>query len=859
MHVKTPLLATVIVLTSLLAIPLTTHTARATPGNPVDSPANVWAPYGPAPNVAIGGGTGVKNIQFQYYADPSSEFNDFVAGKIDITDWALPKASFGAYDGNPDFTLSPVQGEFGLFGIYFNGASSTWANWGCPWGNSVGHLYDSTCGIEMRQAFMHLVNRGDFAHNNVANPAVGLADDTPPAKGGSTATPHATQCTWDNSVMVNFGTGCYNNWGGNEPGAYTITGSGGTCTPTALGSGPAQLYQNCNAGAGFPITGSPDFCAAALHMINAGVASGMGSNCVLTGVNPGVFSHPLRFAIRITNPRLTLGTQFKNELNNLFGATAVSVIGPAGIGQLGPIVFFDQAGQVDDWDAYTYGYSEGGPFAGDALFSLYHSSFTSVNGPCTGATGGDEPSNPTFLCDTTTDGLLQTQATSATLATYNAATLAAMNRIGQIANDLVSYSPGLRIAALTSVGGLVNAKGFAYNSAINFNLVRKNNAYTPANGIYAFGGGDATTVRYGQASDTSQLNIFNAQTVWEAQLLGEVYDTLYSANPDKPDQIFCWMCNSVDTAFPGGNTQYTIHLRQNLRWHDGTPLDAADVAFSFLALRDLSPVFGGALQGLLLSTKVLSDRQLTITFTGQSILYPVDLETFIIPRHIWQCSGSADCANGAALVAAGGGSQATYTAAGNGIANIDVPSAIKVSTGFDPVTNGALIGSGPFVCKSVFSVDLGTPGTGCIKNADQSRGGQAIPIGGTAFLTAFDDTASSGQVFNQYFRSFNPAWGTGSGAAAESGQFQEFQWADLTGGGQVTLTDLASAGACFGASGATASCDAGHYAHWDVPAFDATPGTIGREVQIVNSHFLDTYVSPYSWSPSSLENIVTYP
>src|SRR3989442_6080941 len=101
MQIKIPVLTAIIVLTTVLAIPLTTHTAQAIPGNPVDSPANVWAPYGPV---------GVQNLILKYYSDQNAEFNDFVAGQLDLTDWTQPSGSFATYDGNPDFTLTPTQG-----------------------------------------------------------------------------------------------------------------------------------------------------------------------------------------------------------------------------------------------------------------------------------------------------------------------------------------------------------------------------------------------------------------------------------------------------------------------------------------------------------------------------------------------------------------------------------------------------------------------------------------------------------------------------------------------------------------------------------------------------------------------------
>ncbi len=834
------------------------------PGLPVDNPNNIWRPFGPM----------VQHLAFQYYASPNDEFNAFFSGKLDLTDSPLPLARFGSVDLNPDFTLSPVAGQFAVFGIFFNGASSTWANWGCNWGNSTGTEYTSQCGIEMRQAFAHLVNRGDFAHNNVASPSVSLADDSPSSKIPA-GTPWAKQCSWDQSVMVNLATSCYSRYGVNaigtsEPGAYTITGSGGPCTPTTPGSGPAQLYQACSAGTGFPAVGSPDFCAAALHMINAGVATGMTSSCVLTGVNPGVFSHPLRFVIRTVNPRLTLGNGFFNEVSLLFGGPAIVH------GCIGGIictlnVFFDQPGQIDDWDGYTYGYLEQGPFGGDALFGLYHSSQSAATlssppvgnglpgGPvCNGALGSEEPNNPTFMCNPVLDSLLNAQSASKTIDQYNAATLAAMDYIGRIANDVPAYSPGIRTIALSSVAGLVNARASGFNNVFTLLNARQDPSYTPVNPTYAFGGGDPTTLRYGQASPPSVLNIFNAQTTWDFQALGEIYDTLFSANPVNPTQIFCWMCDSyTQSVDSSGNTHFLITLRQNLRWQDGVRVDAKDVAFSLLAFKYLgfngggSGIFGTPVRAIM----DLSSTRLEVVFNGQSPFLTSFLEQFIVPRHIWECDFTnvpTDCTDGAALINsfAPGGAM-NFTRAG-----VNVPSAARASFSFDPLASNMLIGSGPFECKSIFAPDLGSIGGGCAVNDDGSRGTQEIPVGGKLLLTAFDNTGpGTTDPFDQYMRSFNPNWGMGTGTAAESGQYQEFVYSDIDGNKVVSLTDLASVAACFGASGATATCSASNYAHWQRSSFETVPGTISGEAAIVAAHYGDYYVFPYPWDPHVLENI----
>ena len=119
-------------------------------------------------------------------------------------------------------------------------------------------------------------------------------------------------------------------------------------------------------------------------------------------------------------------------------------------------------------------------------------------------------------------------------------------------------------------------------------------------------------------------------------------------------------------------------------------------------------------------------------------------------------------------------------------------------------------------------------------------------------LTRYDFTSTSSDPFNQWMRSYNTAWGTGSGVAAHSGQFQEFRWADRFNNDTVTLRDLAQAAACSGASAPTVACPANDaigpvFSHWHKTAFE-TNGVIGPEIAVVASHLDDTWVFPFSWS-----------
>src|SRR5437879_6939903 len=165
------------------------------------------------------------------------------------------------YDAHPDFLQTPIQGQFGDFGFYFNGASSRFTRsqeapggaangpfWGCDWNDGLTstsftvnkQTYTSQCGIYQRQAFGHLFDRATFSANrelaNLVCPSPVAKDPScAPLQVGQDGLTVAQQCAWD---TLNGGSACID--------AYRIAPSGGD------GQQPV---------------GSPDFCRAADLMI----------------------------------------------------------------------------------------------------------------------------------------------------------------------------------------------------------------------------------------------------------------------------------------------------------------------------------------------------------------------------------------------------------------------------------------------------------------------------------------------------------------------------------------------------------------------------------------------------------------
>ncbi len=63
-----------------------------------------------------------------------------------------------------------------------------------------------------------------------------------------------------------------------------------------------------------------------------------------------------------------------------------------------------------------------------------------------------------------------------------------------------------------------------------------------------------------------------------------VYDSLMVRAYDEPDAVYGLVAESAELA--PDRTWVVFNLRKQARWHDGTPITAADVAFTFRALKD---------------------------------------------------------------------------------------------------------------------------------------------------------------------------------------------------------------------------------------------------------------------------------
>ena len=95
------------------------------------------------------------------------------------------------------------------------------------------------------------------------------------------------------------------------------------------------------------------------------------------------------------------------------------------------------------------------------------------------------------------------------------------------------------------------------------------------------------------------------------------YSLLVRINPENPSSttdIVCDLCTEMPQPTDGGKT-YAFKIRQDVKWHDGSPLTAADVAASFNALIFPPPgVLSARVGNFLMVEKVEATDPSTVVF-----------------------------------------------------------------------------------------------------------------------------------------------------------------------------------------------------------------------------------------------------
>ena len=141
-----------------------------------------------------------------------------------------------------------------------------------------------------------------------------------------------------------------------------------------------------------------------------------------------------------------------------------------------------------------------------------------------------------------------------------------------------------------------------------------------------------------QSSDFTQagFNIYSGHP--NAGVEGMVYETLYFVNVN--GGTFTPML-ATNYQWNSDNTQVTFTIRQNVKWNDGQPFSADDVAFTFNMLKQYPAADSSGVWSFLKDVTAADANTVVVTFQKA---YPPELVTiaghvFIIPKHIFASVG----------------------------------------------------------------------------------------------------------------------------------------------------------------------------------------------------------------------------
>jgi hypothetical protein len=385
--------------------------------------------------------------------------------------------------------------------------------------------------------------------------------------------------------------------------------------------------------------------------------------------------------------------------------------------------------------------------------------------------------------------------------------------------------------------------------------------YVPAAPIYTPGGGNPNLIRRGFSQDPDTLNVYQATTVWDFEVISQVFDSMLAVNPTTggaDQQVIDWMTTSHSQTFQPnelgciagpsvaatscvkGITTQTWHLRNDLFFHDNTPVTAQDVVYSILTQRDDPSANGFPSVAFVTNAVALDSRTVQVKLESNSAFYELNIGGVpIVPQHLYQGPGGSIC----------GSISSVSTPAGPANAVLNGPASACADPAFDPLTctgtaglvagcgttfadgsfQGIFVGSAGYVCNNV------DPTAGAFNGHVQAFGkaggscaqsGAGAVIGGGSFGP---DSRALLVANTNYMRGLRGAQGNG---------LQKASWADYNKDGVVNILDASNAAFFFDSSNS----------YWTHPQYACSPTATTVDVCVMSAivvFFEEGVTSPF--------------
>src|SRR5271169_6679261 len=122
---------------------------------------------------------------------------------------------------------------------------------------------------------------------------------------------------------------------------------------------------------------------------------------------------------------------------------------------------------------------------------------------------------------------------------------------------------------------------------------------------------------------------------YNLQSVGFAYEPLVYVNPLQSGKTTPMLATSW--AWGAGNKSLTFTIRQGVKWSDGTPMTAADVAYTFNLIKKYPALDLTGAWSVLSSVTATSPTSVTMNFSTVAVpyFYYIADQTPIVPEHIW--------------------------------------------------------------------------------------------------------------------------------------------------------------------------------------------------------------------------------
>lgn len=148
-------------------------------------------------------------------------------------------------------------------------------------------------------------------------------------------------------------------------------------------------------------------------------------------------------------------------------------------------------------------------------------------------------------------------------------------------------------------------------------------------------GGTLNSAAFGTFDSFNPFIVRGTSAAGLGQFGGLLWDTLMQQSPDEAGTSHALIAEAF--TYPDDYSSAIYRLNPNARWHDGEPVTAEDVVWSFEKLKEISPAYSRYYANVT-EAVAISEREVEFTFdqTGNRELPHIMGDLAVLPKHWWE-------------------------------------------------------------------------------------------------------------------------------------------------------------------------------------------------------------------------------